>query len=326
MARSRKRVNLAIQGGGSHGAYAWGILDRFLEDGRIEIEGISGTSAGSMNAVMYAYGYMVGGADGARERLAAFWKGLSRTGMGQGSEYSVQAFKMLTGSSSPYQWNPWNLNPLRDVLEANVDFEELRRCKTTKLFLAATNVRSGRGRVFTNPEITVDAVLASSCLPHLFHAVEIDGEPYWDGGYIGNPVLYPLFYETRSRDVIILHINPISRPGTPRSAHEIDDRLDEISFNSSLIKELRAIAFVQKLIEDGWLKERYRSQLKNVLIHSIRADKALSDLSVASKLALDWPFLNNLFERGREAGGLWLDVHYADLGRRQSVDLRTEFL
>ena len=326
MARARKRVNLAIQGGGSHGAYAWGILDRFLEDGRIEIEGISGTSAGSMNAVMYAYGYMIGGADGARQKLAAFWKGLSRTGMGQGGAYAVQAFKMLTGSSSPYQWNPLNLNPLRDVLEANVDFEELRRCKTTKLFLAATNVRSGRGRVFTNPEITVDAVLASSCLPHLFHAVEIDGEPYWDGGYMGNPVLYPLFYETRSRDVIILHINPICREGTPRNPHEIEDRLNEISFNSSLIKELRAVAFVQKLIEEGWLKERFRSKLKNVLIHSVRADKVLSDLSVASKLALDWPFLTDLFERGRAAGALWLDAHYADLGRRQSVDLHAEFL
>ena len=326
MARARKRVNLAIQGGGSHGAYAWGILDRFLEDGRIEIEGISGTSAGSMNAVVYAYGNMMGGVDGAREKLAAFWKGLSRVGLGQGGSYAVQAFKMFTGTSSPYQWNPWNLNPLRDVLESTVDFEALRRCQSTKLFLSATNVQTGRGRVFKTDEITVESVLASSCLPHLFQAVEIDGEPYWDGGYVGNPVLYPLFYETVSRDVIILHINPINRPGTPRKPHEIEDRLDEISFNSSLIKELRAVAFVQKLINDGWLKERFRGRLKNVLIHSVRADKELRDLSVTSKLALDWPFLQDLCHRGRLAGAAWLKAHYADLGKRQSVDLRAEFL
>jgi NTE family protein len=165
---------------------------------------------------MYAYGYMLGGADGARQRLAAFWKGLSRTGMGTGSEYSVQAFKDATGSSSPYQWNPWNLNPLRDVLEANVDFEELRRCKTTKLFLAATNVRPAGGASSPTPR----SPWTRCSLPRACHTLPRGGDrrrAYWDGGYIGNPVLYPLFYETRSRDVIILHINPISRPGTPRS-------------------------------------------------------------------------------------------------------------
>jgi NTE family protein len=324
--RKPKRVNLALQGGGSHGAYAWGIIDHFLEDGRIEIEGISGTSAGSANAVVYAYGHMTGGVDGARRALADFWKGLSDSGAGFPNPYAFQAFKVLTDSVSPYQWNPLNWNPFRDALEKSVDFERLRRCKTTKLFIAATDVESGKGRVFTTPEVSADVVMASSCLPFLFQAVEIEGRHYWDGGFMGNPVLYPLFYATDCRDVIILHINPIAREGVPRFASEIENRLNEITFNSALIKELRAIAFVQKLLEDGWLKADFRGKLKNVLMHSVRADKVLKDLSVPSKFSLDWKFLQELFHRGRETGRTWLDAHYRDLGVRSSVDLRQEFL
>ena len=321
-----KRVNIALQGGGSHGAYAWGIIDRFLEDGRIEIEGISGTSAGSVNAVVYAYGKEIGGVEGARELLDTFWRRVSQSGSSLNHPHAVQAFKMITGSISPYQWNPMNWNPLRDALEAVVDFERLRRCKSTKLFLAATHVESGKARVFKTPEITVDVVLASACLPFLFQAVEIEGQHYWDGGYMGNPVLYPLFYDTESCDVIVIHINPIERPGVPKQAHEIENRLNEITFNASLIKELRAIAFVQKLLADGWLKDEYRHKLKNVLIHSVRADKVLCDLSVESKFCIDWGFLQDLRERGRGAGKAWLAAHYPDLGKRQSVDLYTEFL
>ncbi|HEX7558502.1 MAG TPA: patatin-like phospholipase family protein, partial [Usitatibacter sp.] len=217
----RKRVNLALQGGGSHGAYAWGVLDSFLERGAFEIEGISGTSAGSVNAVVYAYGRMVGGIDGARELLAAFWKRLADSGSGFAHPHAFQLFKMMTGSISPYQWNPLNWNPFRDALVQTVDFERLRRCKATKLFIATTNVETGKARIFTTPEVSADVVMASSCLPFLFQAVEIEGSHYWDGGYMGNPVLYPLFYDTTSRDVIIVHINPIERPGVPRLAHEI---------------------------------------------------------------------------------------------------------
>ncbi len=321
-----KRVNLALQGGGAHGAYAWGVLDSFLEHGELDIEGISGTSAGSVNAVVYAYGNMTGGRDGARELLAAFWKRLSDTRSGFANPYAFQLFKMMTGSVSPYQWNPFNWNPFRDALVKTVDFEQLRRCKSTKLFIAATNVETGKARIFTTPEVSADVVMASSCLPFLFQAVEVDGAFYWDGGYMGNPVLYPLFYETRSRDVIIIHINPIERPGVPREAHEIENRLNEITFNASLIKEIRAIAFVQKLVAEGWLKPDFRGKLKNVLMHSVRADKALIDLSVESKFSLDWAFLMDLHRRGRAAGRDWLDANLGHIGRRSSVDLREQFL
>jgi len=337
-----KRVNLALQGGGAHGAFAWGVLDRFLEDGRIEIEGLSGTSAGSMNAVVYAYGHLTGGPEGARASLHDFWRSVSEFGMqfnpmkrmpwdklfaGFGDDsIAFQGFKAMTAAFSPYQLNPYNLNPLRDVLVKHVDFEALHGCQSTKLFLSATNVRTGKVKVFNTAEITADVVMASACLPFLFQAVEIDGDHYWDGGYMGNPVLFPLFYETASRDVIILHINPIERPGVPTLAHEIDNRVNEISFNSSLIKELRAVAFVQKILDEGWLKDQYRDKLKHVLIHSVRADKALADLSVASKFSVEWDFLLQLRDRGRVAAAEWLEANYAALGVRQSVDLRAEFL
>ena len=325
-AKKPRRVNLALQGGGSHGAYAWGVLDSFLASGAFDIEGISGTSAGSVNAVVYAYGNMLGGVDGARELLAAFWKRLSDTGSGFANPQAFQFFKMMTGSVSPYQWNPFNWNPFRDALVQTVDFERLRACKDTKLFLAATNVETGRARIFTTPEVSADVVMASSCLPFLFQAVEIDGSYYWDGGYMGNPVLYPLFYETTSRDVIIIHINPIERPGVPRLAHEIENRLNEITFNSSLIKELRAIAFVQKLVDEGWLKPGFRGKLKNVLMHSVRADKALMDLAAESKYSLDWPFLTDLHRRGVSTGHAWLAENLQHVGKRSSVDLRAQFL
>jgi NTE family protein len=322
----RKRINLALQGGGSHGAYAWGVLDSFLEDGGLEIEGISGTSAGSVNAVVYAYGNMVGGVDGARELLATFWKRLSASRAGFANPRAFQVFKMLTGSVSPYQWNPFNWNPFRDALVETVDFERLRRCKKTRLFLAATNVETGKARIFTTAEASADVVMASSCLPFLFQAVEIDGAHYWDGGYMGNPVLYPLFYETQSRDVIIVHINPVERPGVPRLAHEIENRLNEITFNASLIKELRAVAFVQKLVAEGWLKPEYLPKLKNVLMHSVRADKVLLDLSIESKFSLDWPFLEDLYHRGQTTGREWLVANRRHLGKRSSVDLHEQFL
>jgi NTE family protein len=321
-----RRVNLALQGGGSHGAYAWGVLDSFLEHGAFQIEGISGTSAGSVNAVVYAYGHMMGGVEGAREMLAGFWKRFSSTGTGFANPQAFQLFKMWTGSVSPYQWNPFNWNPFREALEQTVDFERLRTCKTTKLFLAATNVETGKARVFTTPEVSADVVMASSCLPFLFQAVAIDGAHYWDGGYIGNPVLYPLFYETTSRDVVIVHINPIERAGVPRLAHEIENRLNEITFNASLIKELRAIAFVQKLVEEGWLKPDFRGKLKNVLMHSVRADKVLIDLSAESKYSLDWNFLQDLHRRGVATGRQWLADNLRHVGKRSSVDLRGQFL
>lgn len=335
-----KTINLALQGGGAHGAFGWGVMDKFLEDGRLEIEGVSGTSAGSMNAVVYAYGKIKGN-DGAREALHNYWKAISDAGqkfaikptpfdalMGGNmmKNMASNAMKMMTNSFSPYQLNPKNVNPLRDVLESQVDFEKLEREAKTKLFICATNVRTGKARVFNTSEITADVVLASACLPQLFQAVEIDGEHYWDGGYMGNPVLYPLFYHTDSRDVVILHINPIERPGPPKTSGDIANRLNEITFNAALMKELRAVYFVQKLMDDGWIKDEFVNKMKYVLIHSVRADNAMSDLSADSKMESDWGFLTSLRERGRACAAEWLEHNYEHIGNRSTVDMKKEFL
>ena len=319
-----KRVNLALQGGGAHGAFGWGVLDRLAEDGRLDIEGLSAASAGSVNAVVYAHGYMLGGNDGARAALAGFWKAVSDAGKPYAP--ATMALQSITGVFSPYQFNPFNINPLREVLEKTVDMETVRACDSMELFVCATNVRSGQPRIFHTRELTLDMVLASACVPFLFRAVEVDGEHYWDGGYMGNPPLYPLIYNTRSRDIVIVHINPLVRPQLPTSAAEIQNRLNEITFNSSLIREFRAIAFVTKLIEQEWLKDEYRDKLKHVLIHSIRSDELMCDLTVASKLNTDWRFLSNLRDRGREAAAAWLERTYDHIGHHSTVDLRSEFL
>ena len=345
---THKPINLALQGGGAHGAFAWGVMDKLIEDGRLVFDGISGTSAGSMNAVVYAYGRTTGGPDGAREALEKFWKAVSDAGQrfsivrqmfqnpflsaaqngfaASAVSPSFEALKFITDSFSPYQLNPTNWNPLLNLLNEQVDFDRLNVCKETKLFLSATNVRSGKVRVFNTNEITASAVMASSCLPHLFQAVEIDGEYYWDGGYMGNPSLFPLFYNTTAGDVLIVHINPIERDKLPQTSPEIYDRVNEVTFNSSLIKELRAVAFVQKLLDEGWLKDEYRDQLRYVRIHSLRADKALADLSAASKFFSEWDFLIMLRDRGRDFAQQWLEENFDAVGKRSTVDLRAEFL
>jgi NTE family protein len=295
-----------------------------------------------MNAAVYGYGRMMGGLEGAREALEKFWKNISEAGqlysplratpfeaaLGLGIEYSpsYQLFQGLTRAFSPYQFNPFGFNPLRDVLAKSVDFERLLQCDCVQLFICATNVRTGQPRIFRNREVTLDAVLASACLPFLFQAVEIGGEHYWDGGYMGNPALYPLFYHTQSRDIVIVHINPIVRPQLPTSAPEIENRLNEITFNASLLKELRAVAFVGKLMEEGWIKDEYRGRLKHVLIHSIRADEAMCGFSVASKLNTDWKFLCDLRDRGRAAAAAWLERNFEHLGHHSTVDLRSAYL
>ncbi len=319
-----KRVNHALQGGGAHGAFGWGVLDRLAEDGRLDIEGISAASAGSMNALVYAQGRMNGGNEGARRALENFWQAISEAGRPYAP--ATMILQSLSGVFSPYQFNPFNLNPLREVLDKHVDMQALQTCDCVELFICATNVRNGQPRIFSPRELTLDMVLASACVPSMFQAVEVAGEHYWDGGYMGNPPLYPLIYNTRSRDIVIVHINPIVRPQLPTTANEIQNRLNEITFNSSLIRELRAIAFVTKLIDEGWLKDEYRDKLKHVLIHSIRSDAAMCDLSVASKLDTDWAFLCDLRDRGRAAAAAWLEQAYEHIGERSTVDLRTEYL
>ena len=319
-----KKVNLALQGGGAHGAFGWGVLDRIAEDGRLDIEGLSASSSGSMNAAVFADGRTRGGYDGAREALERFWRRVSDAGAM--FSLGLQFLQPLSGAFSPYQLNPLGLNPLRDLLEKSVDLEAVHACTSMELFICATNVVTGQPRIFRNREVTLDVLMASACLPTLFRAVEIEGQHYWDGGYMGNPALYPLIYDTASRDIVIVHINPIVRRQVPRTAAEIQNRLNEITFNSSLLRELRAIAFVSKLIEQDWLKDEYRGRLKRVLIHSILADELMSDLGAASKLDTGWSFLLSLRDRGREAASRWLDANFEHLGHHSTVDLRSEFL
>jgi NTE family protein len=336
-----KAVNLALQGGGSHGAFAWGVLDRLLDDERISFEGITATSAGAMNAAVTAYGLTIGGREGAKRALAEFWHRISRAAASSILQPSIfdrmmnnrslenspafVFFDMMTRLLSPYQFNPFDFNPLRDVLEATVDFERLRKDNVVKLFLCASNVRSGKVKIFRNHEITSSAVLASGCLPFLFRAVEIDGEAYWDGGYLGNPAIYPLIYNCKSTDVVIVHINPIYRDEIPRTAAHILNRLNEISFNSSLMREMRAIAFVTKLVESGGIVDHSKT-LKQVLVHSIEAESFMRDLGVSSKLNADWEFLTRLRDVGRERADQWLAANFDLLGVSSSVDIQDRYL
>lgn len=337
-----KSINLALQGGGAHGAFAWGALDALLEDGRIDIEGVSAASAGAMNAVVYAYGNFMGGRDGARQALHDFWWRIHQAGQTFNPIRQMPWERMFTANMdqsffynlfdgffrtfSPYQLNPFDFNPLRDVLAQSVDFDALRQCQNTKLYISATHVHTGKSRVFPTAEVSQDVVLASACLPFMFKAVEIDGEDYWDGGYMGNPPLYPFFYDTDSADILVVHINPMERPDTPRTAPDIMNRINEISFNSSLIKDMRAIAFVKKLLEHDMLKDEYRQEFKDILLHSLRAEKAMCDLSVASKFSSDWGFLTMLRDKGRENMFQWLEQHYDQVGVSGTVDLHDEFL
>jgi NTE family protein len=334
-----KTINLALQGGGAHGAFAWGVLDRLLEDERIAFEGLSATSAGAMNAVTLAYGLTLGGRDGARKALANFWRRVAHAGMISplqptwferlSHNHSLESspafvlFDLVSRLYSPYQFNPLNYNPLRQVLEQTVDFERLRTESAVKLFLSATNVRTGKVKVFGNDELSVDAVLASACLPFMFQAVNIDGESYWDGGYMGNPAMYPLIYRCESRDIVIVHINPIERMETPTTARDILNRINEISFNSSLMREMRAIAFVTKLIDEGAIEE---GRMKRMLIHAIEAQDFMRELGVSSKLNADWEFLTHLRDVGRERAEAWLEENFAAINQRTSVDLAGMYL
>ncbi len=340
---AKKKVNIALQGGGAHGALAWGILDALLEDGRIEVEGFTATSAGTMNALAFVQGMQEGGADGAREKMEHFWWEISKAGvffspvhgnpleryLGIGSgenPLSYFMFDAMTRLFSPYQFNPLDINPLRTVLDETIDFDKVRECNQVKLFISATNVRTGKVHIFRNPEITLDVAMASSCLPFLFKAVEIKGEHYWDGGYSGNPALYPLFYQTESDDILLIHLNPLYRDEVPITAPAIMNRLNEVSFNASLLKEFRAIAFVKKLIEHDMIKDEYKHMYKDLRVHSVRADDMMKEFSVASKFETDWDFLMTLRDLGREGMKAWLAEHFDNIGHKSSVDLHEEFL
>jgi NTE family protein len=341
-ARQDRTINLALQGGGAHGAFAWGVVDRLLDESDIGFEGLSGTSAGAVNAVVLAHGLMNGGRRGGQAALEDFWRRCSEAGnvfsplhplpelalpgMDALRSATFSMFDTLTRTFSPYEFNPFDINPLRDLLSDAVDFDALRKRCDVKLFLSATNVRTGRVKVFKTKEASVDVVMASACLPFLYKAVEIDGQHYWDGGYMGNPVLFPFFYECESRDVMIVHINPMERHDLPMSAPEILNRINEISFNSSLIDEMRAINFVTRLIEQDWLKEEHKNRLKHILVHSVRSDSALENLEVSSKFDVRWSFLTDLRDRGRAEAEAWLAANRGSIGKRSTVDLQSQYL
>src|SRR5690349_14260827 len=322
-----KRINLALQGGGAHGAFTWGVLDQILSDERLSIEGISGTSAGAVNAVMLADGLCRGGREEAQKRLADFWRAASSTGnlpvlqravVGRLLSFTplegtpMQAWlKALSRYFSPYDVNPLNINPLKDLIERFVDFETLRADTDLQLFISATNVQTGRVRIFPRDKITADAVMASACLPAIFRAVEIDGVPYWDGGYLGNPVIFPFFRSTETEDVLIVQINPLLRKKVPRSNREIMSRVQEISFNSSLLVELRAIEFVNRMIDEGRLPHgTAQGQYRKLRVHRIVLEGLGERMSSSSRLRNDYETFMLLRKLGQRAARRFLDANY----------------
>ena len=330
-------LNLALQGGGSHGALTWGVLDALLEDGGFTFEGISGTSAGAMNAVALAHGFAQAalqhkdaheahqaGCALARQTLAQLWEGVGTMGsLMWGVPVAQQALMgMMTQWLSPYQTNPLDFNPLRSQLERVVDFAAVQRAAgmdgVPQAFVCATNVRTGRGKIFKGAEITADAVMASACLPQMFRAVEIDGEHYWDGGYSGNPALYPLIYDTHCSDMLLVQINPIEHADLPNTAAEIMERMNEVTFNAGLLSELRAIDFVRRLLAEGRLDA---SRYKSVLLHRIDGGAALAEFGSASKTRADGSFLRRLFTLGRAEGERWISAHRDDVGVRQTLQI-----
>ncbi len=331
---ARHALSLALQGGGSHGALTWGVLDALLEDGRVEIDGISGTSAGAMNAVAVAHGFAQAaaehadpvaarkeGAQLARSTLTRLWEGVGALGgPGWGGPTVLPAMAWMTPWLAPAQTNPFDINPLRSLVEREIDFERIAEISkgVPRVFVCATNVRTGRGEVFSGKRLSIGAVMASACLPMAFKPVEIDGEMYWDGGYSGNPALYPLIYEADSRDILLVQINPIEHDEVPDTVPEIMDRMNEINFNACLLAELRAIEFVRRLLHEGKLDPK---RYKDIRMHRIDGGAALSEFGAASKARADLSFVRTLFDRGRAAGVAWLDTHRKDLGVQATLHL-----
>ena len=330
--REPLNIDLALQGGGAHGAFTWGVLNRILEEDWLEIEAISGTSAGAMNAAVLASGYVTGGRDGAREALNQFWRKVSEAAKFSPFQRSpldvllgrwtldtsplFVAMDMMSRVVSPYSLNPMGTNPLTDILAEAIDFDAIAK-SPIKLFISATNVRTGRNRIFRNAEITPEVLLASACLPTLFQAVEIDGESYWDGGYSGNPTMTPLIEESNARDTILVQINPVERPGTPRTARDILNRLNEVSFNAVLLKELRMMALLQREAVSGSGEGARWARMR---IHRITGD-AMTELGYSSKLNAEWEFLTMLHDEGRRSAETFYRAHRDEIGKRSTLDL-----
>src|SRR6202453_3897323 len=332
-----KVVNLALQGAGSHGAFIWGVLDPQLEDERIGFDGVTATSAGAVNAVVLADGLAAGGREGARAHLRSFWTKMSEAAAKSpiapsfidqvnpkfGLEHTPAYLfnEMISRIMSPYELNPHDANPVRDLLNATIDFERVRRQKVVKLFLCATNIRTSKVKAFPREEIAAEHVIASGCNPIKMRAPEIDGEHYWDGGFMGNPAIFPVIYGCDARDIVMVHLTPMERPENPTDSRAIIDRMQEIIYNSSLMREMRAIAFVTKLIDEGQIPDG-----KRMYMHLIEAEDVIRDLSGSSPMNATWKFLTHLFEIGRERADKWLRAHYGQLGKETTVDMQEKYL
>jgi len=336
--KERKKISLALQGGGSHGAFTWGVLDTLLADDRLEIAAVTGSSAGAMNAVVMTQGFIENGRAGARAKLSEFWRSLSVEG--QLNPLQREVFRMffsgwplqtqitrwwadiVTHFASPYDFNPLNLNPLRDQLLRMVDFPSIRAFRDYPLYVGATNVHTSQIQVWHSEELQVEHVLASACLPFIFQAVEIDGVPYWDGGYRGNPALFPLFYGTKCPDIVIVQITPFVRLSTPQSARDIQDRLNEITFNGALMAEMRAVDFVNRLVDSGKLS---RDEYLRINLHCIDGSSYLEAYSAVTKLDSSWHLMESLFLLGKKVADQWLATTFDSIGVKGTLDLRRAF-
>lgn len=334
-----KHVGVALQGGGAHGAFTWGVLDRLLEEEAVVADAMCGTSAGAVNAVTCAYGLHIGGPQKAKELLEQLWRKVALSGsflfkpgifdqaFGNGDIYNSAGYMMfnaMTQVMSPYNFNPLNYNPLRNILTDLIDFEDLHKYNKKKLFICATNVKTNRAKIFSNKDITVDSVLASACLPFLFQAVEIGGEYYWDGGYMGNPPIFPLITNTMLRDIVLIKINSINTNSVPTTARDIADRVNEISFNSSLINEMKLIHYRNELLRNGILKTDDKMN-REIFVHTISGYDALSQLSYSSKMNTSWEFLTELKNRGRDIASKWLETDFKEVGLKSTFDVEEHF-
>ncbi len=335
---NKKRVLLALQGGGAHGAFTWGVLDRLLEEKDLEVVAVSGTSAGAVNATVLTYGLTLGDSQTAREMLHRFWRKNSESGMFSpfqptwldkmlspgNMNYNpiYESWGIITSFLSPYQLNPFDFNPLKNTLSEVIDFEMVRNNQKVRLFLSATNVRTSQVKVFETPEITVDTVLASACLPQIFKAIEINGEHYWDGGYVGNPSIFPLLWDHDCDDLMVVQIDSTNYPSLPTKPHEITDRATDIGFNSSLMREIRVIDSLNRLIDNGF---DYDGQLEKINIHLISTGDGLNDLNGSSKLNVSWDYLTYLRDLGHNKADEWVKENYGMIGVKSTLDVEKEF-
>lgn len=329
-AHKSQPINLALQGGGAHGAFTWGVLDALLEDGRVDFEGISGTSAGAMNAVVLAHGLLQGGRDGARQALARFWETVAHSAplISAGADIengglspSVKVMLYWIRQLSPQQFNPLDINPLRDIVSTQIDFERLR-ASPLQLFIAATNANSGQLRLFRTAELSVASVLASACLPTLHHAIEIDGEPYWDGAFAANPAVFPLLYDCSSADILLVLLSPPVQGATPHSPEEIRRRSQDLAFQSTFLREMRSIARAREFAGRSLLPlGRLERRLMRANIHLIAMGELTRRLAAESKLTTSLPFLEMLRDQGRACARDWLAAHHQDVGRRSTVNI-----